>query len=44
MGRIGLKDCDRIIIVYEKVRYSTSEDHGNFNEFKQEVEKKNSKK
>jgi hypothetical protein len=40
MGRIGLKDCDRIIIVYEKVRYSTSEDYGNFNEFKQEVEKK----
>lgn len=40
MGRIGLKDCDKIITVYEKVRYSTSEDNGNFNEFKQEVEKK----
>ncbi|CAM3482282.1 hypothetical protein GCM10009865_30790 [Aeromicrobium ponti] len=40
MGRIGLKDCDKIITVYEKVRYSTPEDNGNFNEFKQEVEKK----
>ncbi|MBT2687805.1 hypothetical protein J7I93_06410 [Bacillus sp. ISL-47] len=40
MGRIGLKEYDKIVAVYEQVRYSPSEGFENFIEYKQEVDKK----